>query len=134
MNKLPWLNRFPWALHFRASSCLTLDTKNSYALLYHTFSELSRRYYFNTTTYRKFFNDILELQKHFDFDNDFARPKPRTIYLTFDDSYQSILPVLDFCERNKIPTAVFVNSLILEGARLLPKDKILKIDKKVIIF
>jgi len=139
MNKLPIANRMPFLIP-RRFPAVRLSQNGSHALLYHTFSERHRPYYCNVTTYEKFYRDILLLKKQFMFSNALERMELNereldgaseqkqgsrgTIYLTFDDSYRSILPVLAFCHANDIPTSIFVNTYLFENQTLLPKDKL----------
>lgn len=104
-----------------------LKQQESYTLLYHSFSDLHRRYYLNVTHYQKFLEDILKLSNAFSFSaiNDISSSS--SIALTFDDGFRAILPMIDFCHRNNIPTTIFVPSAICEGETLLPKDKIIAV-------
>ena len=122
-TKIKLANWIPFLIKTKKNS-LQLESDKSYLLLYHSFTEYERPYYFNITGYEKFYGDILLLKKYFSFSNTLENISPKNIYLTFDDGYKSILPVLQFCESNKIPTTIFVNTILFENTPLLPKDAI----------
>ena len=103
----------------------------NYSLLYHSFSDEDKDFYFNTINYEKFYRDIILLKNAgFNFKNTFDLESKPTIYITFDDGYKSVMNVLDFCESNSIPVLFFICSEFLES-RLLPKDKIRQICRNI---
>jgi peptidoglycan/xylan/chitin deacetylase (PgdA/CDA1 family) len=126
MNRFKIINRFPLLLFFKKRKPVFLDKNKSYTLLYHSFTEYGRRYYVNTCSYEKFYGDILKFNKYFDFSNDFSVLSPKSIYLTFDDGYKTALPILEFCELNRIPTTVFLSARVFQG-EMLPKDMIYQV-------
>ena len=126
MSKFNIINKFPFLLLFFKKGKAVLKKNHSYVLLYHSFSEYNRRYYINICSYEKFYNDILKLKENFSFSNDFSKLPFNNIFLTFDDGYKSILPILEFLEFNKIPSIVFLSGRVV-NEEMLPKDKIFQV-------
>lgn len=118
-----------------------LEKDKCYSLLYHSFTEKNIKHFYNISCYEKFYKDLILLKNNFTFDNRFLYKKNQ-VNITFDDGYKSVLPVIDFLNKNKIKHTVFINGESFVNRKYLRKDilrlvllchknKQIKIDNKI---